>query len=257
MYRFRDFELDVAAYELRRGGRAIRLERQPMDLLILLVERRGQLVARGEIVDRLWGRDVFVEVETGVHTAVRKIRHALRDSADDPAFVETVAGKGYRFIAPVEVVGEPAAPVPAEPARADAAPPPAPARRPLLPGLAAAVLLAALAGWWWLAPRAATGQVMLAVLPFENLSGDPDRQYLADGLAEDTIASLGQVDPAHLLVVGRTSVLAYRGTTKPLSQIGRELNADYLVEGSVRAESGRVRITSGFRRAAAPAAPAR
>ena len=116
--------------------------------------------------------------------------------------------------------------------------------------LAAVGALAALAAWAWVAQRAATEQVMLAVLPFENLSGDPDRQYLADGLAEDTIASLGQVDPAHLLVVGRTSVLAYRGTTKALSQIGRELNTDYLVEGSVRAESGRVRITAKLVRVA-------
>src|SRR5262245_55275317 len=102
--RFGDFELDVAAYELRGSGRPIRLERQPMDLLIVLVERRGQLVSRDEIVDRLWGKDVFVDVDTGVHTAVRKIRRALRDSPDAPVFVETVSGKGYRFIAPVEVV---------------------------------------------------------------------------------------------------------------------------------------------------------
>jgi len=103
--RFGEFELNVAAYELRRNGRTVRLERQPMDLLILLVERRGNLVTRADIVHRLWGPDVFVDVETGVHTAIRKIRQALRDSAEEPAFVETVAGKGYRFVAPVEPVG--------------------------------------------------------------------------------------------------------------------------------------------------------
>ena len=102
-FRFGDFELDIAAYELRRKGRAVHLERQPMDVLILLVERRGVLVTRAEIVDRLWGRDVFVDVETGVHTAIRKIRQALRDSRDDPVFIETVAGRGYRFVATVEV----------------------------------------------------------------------------------------------------------------------------------------------------------
>src|SRR5688572_3497244 len=91
-FRFGDFELDVAAYELRRHGRSIRLERQPMDLLIMLVERRGLLVSRGDIIDRLWGKDVFVDVETGVHTAVRKIRQALRDSREKPVFVETVSG---------------------------------------------------------------------------------------------------------------------------------------------------------------------
>jgi DNA-binding winged helix-turn-helix (wHTH) protein len=103
-FRFGDFELDVTAYELRHKGRAVRLERQPMDLLILLVERRGVLVSRTEIVDRLWGKDVFVDVETGVHTAIRKIRQALRDPREAPNFIETVPGKGYRFVAAAEVV---------------------------------------------------------------------------------------------------------------------------------------------------------
>src|SRR6187402_1657738 len=100
--RFRNCTLDPAAYELRRDGRPVRIERQPMDLLLLLVERQGQLVTHTEIAERLWGQDVFVEVETGIHTAIRKIRLALRDSAEAPTFLETVAGRGYRFIAPVE-----------------------------------------------------------------------------------------------------------------------------------------------------------
>jgi DNA-binding winged helix-turn-helix (wHTH) protein len=105
--RFAGFELDIAGYELRGSGRPIRLERQPMDLLIMLVERRGQLVSREDIIERLWGKDVFVDVETGVHTAIRKIRRALRDSPEEPVFIETVSGKGYRFIAPVEVLSAP------------------------------------------------------------------------------------------------------------------------------------------------------
>ena len=197
-FRFRDFELDLGAYELRRQGRAVRLERQPMDLLILLVERRRQLVTRSDIVDRLWGKDVFVDVETGVNTVVFKVRQALRDSPDAPAYVETVSGKGYRFIAPVEVVS---------------------------------------------GPGMAVSQVTLAVLPVENLSGDPEREYLADGLAEDTIASLGQIDPEHVGVIGRTSIMAYKQTTKSLAEIGHELGADYLVESSIQSENGRLRIT--------------
>ena len=106
-FRFNDFELDVAAYQLRRQGRVVRLERQPMDVLILLVERRRQLVSRADIVERLWGKDVFVDVDTGVHTAIRKIRQALGDSISAPAFVETVPSKGYRFVADVEVVSRP------------------------------------------------------------------------------------------------------------------------------------------------------
>jgi len=104
--RFRDFVLDVAAYELRRNGHRVRLERQPMDLLILLVARRGQLVSRSQIVDALWGKDVFVDVENGVNTAIRKLRQALRDAPDTPTFIETVPGKGYRFIAAVESEGQ-------------------------------------------------------------------------------------------------------------------------------------------------------
>src|SRR3982751_3967377 len=99
---FGDFELDLTAYELRRKGRRVKLGRQPMDLLILLAERPRQLVSRTEIVDRLWGADVFVDVETGVNTAISKVRQALRDAAAAPVFIETVPGKGYRFIADVQ-----------------------------------------------------------------------------------------------------------------------------------------------------------
>src|SRR5215213_3972434 len=102
--RFGDFELDVDGCELRRLGRPVKLGRQAMDVLMLLVERRGQLVLRNEIVDRLWGKEVFVDVETGINTAISKIRQALRDSAETPAFVETVPARGYRFVAGVEVI---------------------------------------------------------------------------------------------------------------------------------------------------------
>src|SRR6266702_3872874 len=103
-FRFREFELDISAYELRRGGQPVHLERHPMDLLILLVERRRQLVSRADIAKRLWDSSVFVDVEIGVNTAIRKLRQALRDSPESPAFVETISGKGYRFIAPVNAL---------------------------------------------------------------------------------------------------------------------------------------------------------
>lgn len=275
-FRFRDFELDVAAYALRRHGRPVRLERQGMDLLILLVERRRQLVTRSDIVDRLWGKDVFVDVETGVNTVISKVRQALHDSPNAAAFVETVPGKGYRFIAPVEVVlpspdtlVQPEAPgaipppssSPGTAAAAETAsvvatrvatetkPAPASALRQSRRGwlIAGVLSVAALAGvltWTWQAATRSASRVTLAVLPFENLSGDPEREYLADGLAEDTTASLGQVDPERLSVVGRTSTMRYKRTTKSLAEIGQELGADYLVESSIRAESGRWRITA-------------
>src|SRR5690349_14070531 len=123
--RFRDFELDISQYELRRSGRRVKIGRQPMDLLILLAQRPGQLVTRAEIAERLWGPDVFVDVETGVNTAISKVRQALHDTAERAEFVETVAGRGYRFIAPVDdapalvppaAAAAPASPLPASPA---------------------------------------------------------------------------------------------------------------------------------------------
>ena len=249
--RFGDFELDVAAYELRRHGRAVRLERHPMDLLLLLVERRNNLVSRAEIVDRLWGKDVFIDVETGVHTAVRKIRQALRDSAEDPAFVETVPGRGYRFIAPVEVVGKSpeAERSPSQPLAVATAPQITTAskvkvrrRWPLLVAVFGLVLLAGVAFWPQLVPGASSPRLTLAVLPFENIGHDPEREYLADGLTEETSASLAHVDPAHLIVKGRT--LRYKGTTKSAAEIGQELSVDYLLEGSIQSEAGQLRVTT-------------
>lgn len=254
-----------------------------MDLLLLLVERRGQLVSRHEIVDRLWGKDVFVDVETGVHTAVRKIRLALRDSPEAPAYVETVPGKGYRFIAPVEVVRAPnaleppaipprieASPVGAAPAVAAAAlvatdtprlaadPASAPAVLPagsrarptsrLLIGASLITAIAVSVGTtvWVRSSRSlvpSTSPLILAVLPVANLTGDPGREYLAEGLAEDTAGALGQVDPEQVGVVARTSTLQYKGSTKSAAEIGRELSADYLVESSLRVEATRLRVT--------------
>jgi TolB-like protein/DNA-binding winged helix-turn-helix (wHTH) protein len=254
-FRFGDFELDVAAYQLRRKGRPVKIGRQPMDLLILLVEHPGQLVPRAAIVERLWGQDVFVDVETGVNTAISKIRQALRDSSDAPAFVETVPGKGYRFIAALEPpkqteiesapVVPPTEPVAARDERPPASPePPRAIVRHRLPLALAAIALLAGAVWAWRGTTSAVSSVTLAVLPFENLSGDPDREYLAEGLAEETIASLGQVDPDRMRVVGRTSIMAYKGTTKSLAAIGRELGTDYLVESSIRSEGAQLRVTS-------------
>ncbi len=226
-----------------------------MDLLILLVERRGQLVSRTEIIDRLWGKDVFIEVDTGVNTAIRKVRQALRDSPDAPGFVETVSGRGYRFIADVRVITSeiPAGPAPAvdvpQPSTEHRAePPPASragsSRLPIAAGLGAIALVSAALLWIAWGRIQIPTAVTIAVLPFANLSGDPEQNYLADGLADETVASLGQVDPEHLAVVARTATLAYKGSTKSAADIGRELGADYLVESSLRAENGRLRITS-------------
>jgi TolB-like protein/DNA-binding winged helix-turn-helix (wHTH) protein/tetratricopeptide (TPR) repeat protein len=254
--RFGDFELDVAAYELRRLGRRVRLGRQPMDLLILLVESRGQLVSRTDIVERLWGKDVFVDVETGVNTAISKIRQALRDLPDRPTFLETVPGKGYRFIAPVEAFSavQPsdsgvATPAPLPEAMVAATVEAIPVTRPRLTvpmrfaiGLLAGSLAIGLVVFAKLRSGSpAATSVTIAVLPFENLGSDPERSYLAASLTDETSASLAQIDPEHLSVKGRT--LSYKGTRKTATEIGRELSVDYLVESSIRAEGTRLRVT--------------
>lgn len=208
--RFADFELDLAAYELRRRGKPVRLERQPMDLLILLAKRGGELVSREDIVEQLWGADVFVDVETSVNTAIRKVRQALHDSPDSPLFIETISGKGYRFIATM-----------AEPRAEQSAQTLAQSRR-----------------------------VMLAVLPFENLSSDADQEYFSDGLTEETISYLGRINPAGMGVIARTTSMAYKRTRKSIREIGAELNVDYVLESSVRRENNRVRIASQLIRVA-------
>ena len=264
-FRFNDFELDVAAYQLRRQGRVVRLERQPMDVLILLVGRRRQLVSRADIVERLWGKDVFVDVDTGVHTAIRKIRQALGDSISAPAFVETVPSKGYRFVADVEVVStndvatgelhgresiEQVAAAVAPAAGSDTAPASPrwsahPAR--VLMAVVAVALVTALVAWTGVNGGVPASRVTLAVLPFEYLGSDPEREYLAAGLTEETSASLAQIDLEHLIVKGRT--LGYRGTAKTAAEIGRELSVDYLLESTLRAEGSRLRVTATLIRA--------
>ena len=257
--RFGEFELDVGAYELRRGRAPVRLERQPMDLLLLLVERRGELVTRAEIIDRLWGKDVFVDVETGVHTAARKIRQALGDSAVTPTYLETVPARGYRFIAPIHAVplADTIGPT-AGPQEPGLSPEPdsnalqAGRRLEIGRGSAFALLFAVAvlgaSGWVWLRSGRMAPTVRLAVLPFENMTGDAGLEYLANGLTEEAAAAIAQIDPARVQVIGRTSTRAYQGTRKSAAEIGRELDVVYLVEGSVRAEDSRLRVMSKLTR---------
>ena len=255
--RFRDFELDIEAYQLRRQGRPVRLERQPMELLILLVEQRGRLVSRSQIAERLWGKDVFVDVETGVNIAISKVRQALRDSTEKPQCVETVVGKGYRFVAAVEVASSAGA-IPIAEARDDqpldaslTRREPMPSGAPVLAshgswlaaGIFGCAAIVAFAVWVWSATRPTT-PVTLAVLPFANLTGNLDREYLADGLTEEATVTLAQIAPQQLIVVGRQSAMAYKRSSKPLVAIGNELGVNYLVESSIRAEGDRLRITS-------------
>jgi TolB-like protein/DNA-binding winged helix-turn-helix (wHTH) protein/Flp pilus assembly protein TadD len=242
-HRFGDFELDRSAYELRRAGRRVRLERQPMDLLILMLQRPRELITRTEIVEHIWGRDVFIDIDSGVNTLVRKVRLALGDTSDAPRYIETVPGKGYRFIGELTAADGPA-PHPAESPRREA-----PGNRRYRPAVvvAASIAVIVVALWAWRATR--PGEVSLAVLPFASIATGPEHAHLADALHEETITALSQVDPGHFRVIGRTSMLAYKGTSKSLSEIGRELGVEYLVESSIRVENDRVRVTSRLVRA--------
>jgi TolB-like protein/DNA-binding winged helix-turn-helix (wHTH) protein/Tfp pilus assembly protein PilF len=257
-----NLELDRSACELRRSGKPVKLSRIPMELLLLLVERRGELVTRDEIGERIWGKDVFVDQDNNINAAIRKLRQVLDDDPVQPRFVQTVTGRGYRFTAPtpkgaslapiLEPTSEPVAPQGVTGAPG-AIPDPLPqiqARRlpPALAALAFLLMVAAGVYFQWFRvrshPQAASGRLMLAVLPFENLTGDPGQDYFSDGLTEEMIAQLGNLDPEHLGVIARTSAMHYKGTTQKLDQIGSELGVQYVLEGSVRRSSDKVRITA-------------
>lgn len=236
IYRFRAFELDVAAYQLRRDGVPARLERRPMELLVLLVARHGTLVTREEIIERLWRKNTVIDFDTGLNTLVRKVRQVLGDSPDTP-YVETVPGKGYRFIASVELA-EPTAALPSTPSSSKWR---ASKNAALGLSIIACVGLVSLA---WHSGNPEAQRVTIAVLPFDNLSGNQDYDYLAEGLAEDAGAFLGQVDPSQLQVISRTSASAFKRSAKPIAASRAELGVDYAVEGSLRAERDQVRVTT-------------
>ena len=200
---FGRFELDPANFELRRDGRRVKLDRKPLELLILLASRPGMLVAHEEAVHCVWGKRAVIEFDSALYTAVRKIRRALGDKSSRPRIVETVARKGYRFIA-----------VAAERARRAAVP----------------------------QEDGDPRRKMLAVLPLQNLSGDPRHDYFSDGLTEDLIGELGSFSPRELGVIARTSVMRYKGNRTSAARIGADLGVEYLIEGSARHERGRVCI---------------
>ena len=183
-----DFELDLRAYELRSAGIALKLKPIPMQLLLFLIERRGELVTREEIVERIWGKGVFLDTDNSINAAVSKIRQLLRDNVDQPQYVQTVSGKGYRFIARVETGAPPtSASIEKRPAPSLPLKPKAgfsyPRRWLAMGGVAVLTLLAVgLLLTWRRAGHPAPIKIKsLAVLPLQNLSGDPAQEYLADG----------------------------------------------------------------------------
>jgi TolB-like protein/DNA-binding winged helix-turn-helix (wHTH) protein/Tfp pilus assembly protein PilF len=269
-YRFGLFEVDARTGELHKQGLRLRVRGRPVDILLILLERPGEVVTRDELRQRLWQADTFVDFDHGLHSAVNRLREALGDSADNPRFIETLPRRGYRFIAPVTPIAAPPAVATAAdpPTRPLAAPEPptasavdlpvAPAlrevtvsqrpltKRPFALGVVATLVVLAVV-LLWTGRRAASppaDRMTIAVLPFVNLSGDPDQDYLSDGFTEDLIAELGTIVPDRLSVIGRTTSTLYKGARKSIGEIGRELGVMYLLDGSVRRSGSRVRVTA-------------
>jgi TolB-like protein/DNA-binding winged helix-turn-helix (wHTH) protein/lipoprotein NlpI len=230
--RFGPYEADLQNGELRKHGLRLKLQGQPFQILIMLLERPGQIVTREEVQKALWSSDTFVDFDHSLGSAINKLRQALGDSAEAPRYIETIPRRGFRF------VGAIAAPaVAAQPTSSSS-------RWVWIATLAAAVL--AIAGyfmWRSSAIRAPAQNIMLAVLPFENLSGNPEQDYFSDGLTAEVITQLGGLEPTRLGVIARNSVMRYKHTDKSAAQIGRELGVDYLLEGTVRREGDHARIT--------------
>jgi len=249
--KFGAFETDPRSGELVKNGRRVRLQEQPFQLLSALLDRPGEVVTREELRVLLWPQTV-VDYDHGLNKAVSKVREALGDSAESPRFVETVARRGYRFLADVTLIDEnpahePDQVTPAPAGDQTARPVTGRLRRPLAwIGLASlpAALLVALPVIFWPAPQAIRS---LAVLPLANTSNDPSQDFFADGMTDELIMQLGKVNA--LRVISRTSAMTYKGAHKPLAAIARELNVDAVIEGSVTRAGDHMRITAQLIRA--------
>ena len=256
--RFNDTELDVGRYEIRRNGRSLRLERLPMELLILLASRQGELVTREEVIERLWGKGVHLDVDQGINTAVRKIRMCLRDTAENPTYIQTVVGKGYRFIPPVSI-SQPAimTAVEALPKIGDPGPSPtasSPFSQPrikswlAIAAIASTSAIAGLVGFWYVHREPRPDAIRaIAVLPFDNLSGDAAQDYFVDGVTDELITELAKMGGVR--VISRTSSMQYKHAKGNLRRIASELDVDAVVEGAVARSGDRVRITAQLIRA--------
>jgi TolB-like protein/DNA-binding winged helix-turn-helix (wHTH) protein len=278
---FGPFEWDSESLELRRAGVPVRIQKQPLQLLAVLMERSGRVVTRQELQKRLWPGDTFVDFEDGLNTAIKKLREALGDDREHPQFIETVPRHGYRFITQVEIVdvahpsGDRTAASPllaprgeardaavsvtetsgdpsyvAQPAREPASIP-ALSRRSrswrlavAFPAVALLICAAVAYGWWrfhqHMTAAAEAPIRSIAVLPFDNFSGDPNQDYFADGMTDELITDLAQL--SSLRVTSRSSVMQYKGARKPMEQIRQELHVDAVVEGSVVRSGNTVRV---------------
>lgn len=235
-FRFGPFELSERDGELRRNGIRIKLQEQPLRVLLELVGNAGLVVTREELQQKLWPADTFVDFDLGLNTAVRKLRQALGDDAEGPRYIETLAKRGYRFIAPVSSAAPVPQPIdgsPASPSETAPVPPSAPDRRRrwLIPTVGLAVIaLAAGVGWYTRAPR--TPRInSIAVMPFANGGGDANTEYLSDGITESLINNLAHVP--QLKVKSRNTVFHYKGKDIDAKKVGSDLGVAATVNGRV------------------------
>lgn len=236
---FGSFRLDVSGRSLRQNGQLVSLPPKAIETLVFLVENQGKTVRKEELLEKVWP-GTFVE-EGSLTQNISLLRKALGDSSDDQKWIRTIPKRGYCFVAPVKLVAD---------SSEQAAPPlaskPEKPRRTLWWAIGlAAVLLAA--GLYVLYPRhvSSPGQISrLLVLPVENLSGDTEHDYVSDGLTEELIAQLSNLDASHLAVIARTSAMSYKGTNKTVGQIAKELGVDYVLESSLRWSGDHLRITA-------------
>jgi TolB-like protein/DNA-binding winged helix-turn-helix (wHTH) protein len=276
--RFGLFEVDLDASELRRKGLRLKLQDQPLNLLKVLLEHPGVLITRDELRQRLWKPDTFVDFDHSLNTAMMRLREVLGDSSENPMFIETVPRKGYRFIAPIHdvererpselakyssslnhasVEPELVAPNTERDLRLPLSAPEFPIHpvrqvsltRAVVAGcIAVLVVLGAIAAFVQFRARLGlggpeAGQITsIVVLPMENLSGDAEQDYFADGMTDELIASLARI--SSLRVISRTTAMEYKGTHESLEKIAHDLHADAVVEGTVLRSGDRVRITA-------------
>jgi TolB-like protein/DNA-binding winged helix-turn-helix (wHTH) protein/lipoprotein NlpI len=270
--RFGPYEVYPRSQELFKHGVKLKVRPQALRLLTLMLRRPGEVLTREEIQKELWSAETFVDFEHSLNAAVKALRSVLSDSVTEPRYIETLPKIGYRFMAAVTTVAE--APEPtagvASPgtvavdqprtegmratsvARTEAARSRPSTGRVLWVASAAALLVAAVIAGYYShlssvrsrTPGQVSGRRILAILPFQNLSGGADEDYFSDGLTEELIAQFGMLDPQHLGVIARTSVMHYKHSDEPLDQIGRELGVQYALEGSVRRNADKVRISA-------------
>ena len=249
LYGFGSYRLDAVERVLLRDGQPITLPPKDLETLLVLVERAGPIVEKEELLEKVWP-GVFVE-EGNLARHIFNLRQVLGDNPDGRKYIETIPKRGYRFVAAVQEDSEPSAPHPSTPQASEQAQSAVSSGHKkslwlwLLALLVAVAVTGVLVSRRFGPPRNASPQrVMLAVLPFVNLSGDAHEDYFADGLTEEMIAQLGQLQPAQLGVIARTSTVRYKETKETAAQIARELGVGYLLEGSVRRGGERVRVTA-------------